>query len=78
MSALWERSRYSCKFYGSRNVKLYPAEKIYEEAAFIGYYFHWDREEIMQMSHPERIRWCKEISKINSKLNDEPKNMFEI
>ena len=32
----------------------------------------------MQMSHPERIRWCKEISKINSKLNDEPKNMFEI
>lgn len=32
----------------------------------------------MEMSHLERIRWCKEISGINSRLNDEPENVFAI
>lgn len=30
------------------------------------------------MSHLERLRWCKEVSKINSKLNQEPENAFQI
>lgn len=59
-------------------MRLYPAEKIYEEAAFIGYYLHWGHDEIMGMSHGERARWCREVSRINSRLNDEPKNVFEI
>ncbi len=33
---------------------------------------HWGRDEIMNLSHLERIRWCREISRINRKLNDEP------
>jgi len=58
----------------------YPAEKIYEEAAFIAYYLHWSMDEIMSLSHRDRLRWCKEISKINSKLNQnqEPENPFKI
>ncbi len=59
-------------------VKLYPADKIYEEAAFIGYYLHWNHDEIMAMPHRERLRWCKEVSRINSRLNNEPKNVFEV
>lgn len=59
-------------------MQLYPADKIYEETAFIGYYMHWNHDEIIGMPHRERIRWCREISKINSKLNDEPKNVFDI
>jgi hypothetical protein len=35
---------------------------------------HWSREEILGLSHLERIRWCGEISKINRKLNDEPES----
>ncbi len=64
-----------CKFYRSRGIKTYSSEKIYEEAGFIGYYMHWSREEIMSLSHQERIRWCNEISKINRKLNDEPEQV---
>jgi len=33
---------------------------------------HWSREEIMEMNHLERLRWCGEISKINRRLNDKP------
>ncbi len=59
-------------------MRLYPADKIYEETAFLGYYLHWGRTEIWEMPHMERIRWCREVSGINSRLNDEPKNVFEI
>lgn len=69
---------YSGKFYGSRTITTYPADKIYEEVAFIGYYLHWSSEEVMQMPHRDRLRWCKEISAINKKLNQEPENVFEI
>lgn len=57
---------------------MYPADKIYEETAFIAYYMHWNHDDIMALSHMDRLRWCKEISKINSQLNEEPKNVFEV
>lgn len=66
------------KFFASRGLTTYPAEKIYEEAAFLGYYMHWGHNEILRMSHLERLRWCKEVSKINSRLNQEPENVFHL
>lgn len=78
MSSLQKGDRSTYKFYASRSIKTYPADKIYEEAAFIAYYVHWSYDEIMSMSHLERVRWCNEISGINRKLNDEPENMFKI
>lgn len=78
MPSLRASDGYSCKFYGSGPIKVYPEDKIYEEAAFLAYYMHWSHEEIMKFSHLNRIRWCSEISKINSKLNEEPENMFQI
>jgi len=59
----------------------YPIDKIYEEASFIAYYFHWPHDEIMAMEHRDRRRWCEEISKINQKLSGEAekqKNIFDI
>ncbi len=46
--------------------------------AFIAYYFHWSHEDLMQLEHQERRRWCEKISKINRELNQEPKNIFEV
>ncbi|MBR4529358.1 MAG: hypothetical protein IKO80_03655 [Lachnospiraceae bacterium] len=37
--------------------------------AFISYYFHWSREEVLAIDHRSRRRWCGEISGINEKLN---------
>ncbi|MFZ0388948.1 MAG: DUF6760 family protein [Calditrichia bacterium] len=55
----------------------YPLAQLYEEIAFIAYYFHWPRGEIMDLEHRERRRWCEEISRINREVNQEPKNIFE-
>lgn len=48
--------------------------------AFLAYYFHWSQQEIMELEHKERLRWCKEVSKINEKLNgdDQKKNIFDV
>lgn len=61
-------------------MKAYPEDKLYEEMAFIAYYLHWPRGEIMDLTHAERVRWCREISAVNKKLNGETerKNIFDV
>ncbi len=62
-----------------RGIVGYPLDKIYQEAAFIAYYFHWSHSEIMSMEHRERRKWCEEISRINNMLNEEKKdNVFDV
>jgi len=53
---------------------------MYEEMAFIAYYFHWSQQEIMHLEHRTRRQWCEEISKINKKLSadSEKKDIFDI
>jgi len=47
----------------------YPLDQVYREVAFIAYYFHWAHDDIMQMPHNERKKWCEEISRINNELS---------
>ncbi|MFI3174347.1 MAG: DUF6760 family protein [Bacillota bacterium] len=60
--------------------KQYPIDKIYEEMAFISYYFHWSQDVVMHLEHAERVRWCKEISAINEKTSpvEKKQNVFDI
>jgi hypothetical protein len=52
---------------------------LYEEVAFIAYHFHWPFEEIINMEHKERNRWCEEISRINKRLSGEKqKSILEV
>lgn len=47
----------------------YPPELMSREVAFIAYYFHWPRDEILELSHRERRRWVEEISRLNEEVN---------
>jgi hypothetical protein len=49
---------------------------LYQEIAFIAYYLHWSHQEIMELEHRQRRRWCEEISRINSQLSQSPENIF--
>jgi hypothetical protein len=54
-------------------------KQVYEEAAFIAYYFHWDMKDILQMEHRDRLRWCEEISAVHQKSSGkEERNIFEV
>ncbi len=45
--------------------------------AFLGYYMHWSHQELMNLDHKERRRWCKEVSNINKKISGTPENVFD-
>ncbi|MDT9189176.1 MAG: hypothetical protein P5681_15290 [Limnospira sp. PMC 894.15] len=40
----------------------YPLEDLYREVAFIAFYFHWSRADILNLEHGERQRWIGEIA----------------
>jgi hypothetical protein len=46
-----------------------PADRIYEEVAYIAYHFHWDLDDILDMEHPLRRRFVAEIANINRRLS---------
>lgn len=68
MSTLWRTDGDTCKFYYG-GLKLYPKDALYQEMAFISYYFHWSNGDVMQLDHQSRRRWCKEISEIHRSIN---------
>ena len=58
---------------------MYPKEQLWQEMAFLSYYLHWPREEVMKLDHLERRRWCREVSDVNRKLNGPDKqNKIEL
>ena len=48
----------------------YPAEQLFQEVAYLAYYFHWPHSEIMDMNHLERLVWVNELARINRTLNE--------
>ncbi|MGW7542615.1 DUF6760 family protein [Streptomyces sp. NPDC054770] len=48
----------------------YAADRLYEEAAYIAYHFHWPSEEILGLTHAERLRWVTQIARINTRINE--------
>jgi hypothetical protein len=51
-------------------LSTYPADRLFEEVAFVAYHFNWAHDDVLAMPHWERRRWCEEISTINEKMNE--------
>ena len=60
-----------------RALALYPQDRLYQEMAFLAYYLHWSRGELLELEHRERRRWCREVSAINKKLSGDEQNRVE-
>jgi len=43
---------------------------LYEEVAYIAYYFHWPLKEILEMEHNDRHQWAGKIAEINRKMTE--------
>jgi hypothetical protein len=76
--AVWGQGEAPDKFYGGGGIDLYPAKRLYEEMGFIAYYFHWAEEQVMKMPHLTRVRWTREIARINREANELSPNVFEV
>lgn len=49
----------------------YAPERLYEEVAYVAYHFHWGLEDILDLEHPQRLRFVGEIASINTRLAEE-------
>ncbi|MDN5796615.1 MAG: hypothetical protein L0H79_12780 [Intrasporangium sp.] len=46
----------------------YAADRLHEEVAYVAYHFHWALDEILDLEHPLRRRYVKEIADINTRM----------
>ncbi|MFD0203271.1 MULTISPECIES: DUF6760 family protein [Saccharothrix] len=47
----------------------YAADRLHEEVAYVAYHFHWSWEEILDLEHPDRLRYVAEIARINTRIS---------
>ena len=48
----------------------YAADRIHEEVAYLAYHFHWALDDILDLEHPQRLRYVEEIARINTRLSE--------
>ena len=46
----------------------YAPERIYAEVAYVAYYLHWSRDEILDLEHAERQRYVAEVAALNTRI----------
>lgn len=49
---------------------IVPADRLYEEVAYVAYHFHWSLDDILDLEHPLRRRFVEEIGRINQRLSN--------
>jgi hypothetical protein len=42
---------------------------MFEEIAFIAYYFHWPLQDILDLEHKDRRQWVEQVTRINQQMN---------
>ena len=47
----------------------YAAERIYAEVAYVAYYLHWSRDDILDLEHAERLRYVAQIGDLNTRVS---------
>ena len=48
----------------------YAPDRLYEEVAYVAYYLHWSREEILDLDHLERQRFVAQIGALNTRIKE--------
>jgi len=50
----------------------YPGDVLHRELAYLAYYLHWPRDQVLALEHAERRRWVAEVAHINTQLSEAP------
>ena len=46
----------------------YAADRLYEEVAYVAYYLHWSRDDILDLELTERQRFVAQIGALNTRI----------
>jgi hypothetical protein len=47
----------------------YAPDALYEKVAYVAFHFHWELDAILDLEHPQRLRFVDEIARINRRLS---------
>ena len=47
----------------------YAAERLYAEVAYVAYYLHWSRDDILDLEHAERLRYVAQVADLNTRVS---------
>jgi hypothetical protein len=47
----------------------YAADRLYEEVAYVAYYLHWSRNDILDLEHAERQRYVSQVASLNTRIS---------
>ena len=45
----------------------YATDRLYAEIAYVAYYLHWSRDDILDLEHAERQRFVAQIAALNTR-----------
>jgi hypothetical protein len=45
----------------------YAADRIHEEVAYLAYHFHWSLDQILDLEHPDRLRYVAYVARLNGR-----------
>jgi hypothetical protein len=46
----------------------YGADRLHAEVAYVAYHFHWPLDDILDLEHPDRVRFAAEIGHLNQRV----------
>lgn len=46
----------------------YAPERLYAEVAYLAYYLHWSRNDLLDLEHAERQRFVAEVAALNIRI----------
>ena len=55
-------------------MKLYPADALWDEIAYLAYHLHWDLQSLLDLEHSDRARLIRWVANLNERAWEEVRN----
>ncbi len=56
-------------------MKLYPADALWDEIAYLAYHLHWDLQSLLDLEHTDRARMIRRVANLNERAWEAVRNV---
>jgi len=55
-------------------MKLYPADALWDEIAYLAYHLHWDLPSLLDLEHTDRAMLIRRVANLNERAWEAVRN----
>ncbi|MEO6126534.1 MAG: DUF6760 family protein [Ilumatobacteraceae bacterium] len=55
-------------------MKLYPADALWDEIAYLAYHLHWDLQSLLDLEHTDRAMLIRRVANLNERAWEAVRN----